>query len=152
MHLSNVLPICRIDWRPSRGLAIALAMLGLLTALSLALSALPISMAIALGVGAMVYSTFLIRQELQQEPFVLVWAGGESAGVLNFASRTQSLSGPSLSFRGPLVSLRGLDDSGRRQRYMWWPDTLPSAARRQLRLLDQIRTQSPILASTPTAA
>jgi hypothetical protein len=130
-------------------LAIAVGMLGFLALWSLWLSALPFSVISALAVLVVVYSVIKIRQEFQREPFTLTWAGGDEAAVLNFASGTQSLSGPKLSIRGPLAGVRGKDDSGRVRTYLWWPDTLSSAARRQLRLVDQKRKepQTPIPAN-----
>jgi len=108
---------------------------------SLKLSALPVSVASVFGVVMSIYCVFSIRRELRREPFTLTWAGGDEAAVLNFVSGTQSLSGPSLSIRGPLAAIRGKSDFGRVRTYLWWPDTLSSAARRQLRLAGQIKKE-----------
>jgi len=141
MHSSNALPTCRIDWRPSRGVAVATGLLGLLALWSLGLSALSIPASSALAVAVVIHSVFLMGRELRREPFTFVWAGGDADATLNFTARTQSLSGPKLFLRGPLASLRGKDETGRSRIYLWWPDTLSSAARRQLRLVDQIRKE-----------
>ena len=141
MYSSSALPTCRVDWRPSRLLAVAMGALGLLALWSLCLSALPISVRSILGALVVVHSVNLIRMELQRESFTLTWTGGDDAMALNFAGRVQSLSGPHLTIRGPLAGVRGTDDSGRVRTYLWWPDTLSSAARRQLRLVDQIRKE-----------
>ena len=141
MHSSNALPTCRVDWRPSRLLAVAISLLGSLALSSLRLSALPGSVMSALAALIVIHSAVSIRNELRREPFTLIWAGGEDAAVLNFASGAQSLSGPRLLIRGPLAAMRGKDDSGRVRTYLWWPDTLSSAARRQLRLADQIKKE-----------
>lgn len=148
MHSSSALPICRVDWRPSRALAIAIGLLGLLAVLSLRMSALPILSIATLAVTVMIYSVFLIRRELRRKPFTFIWAGGDASATLNFASGPQSLSGLRLLLRSPLAALRGKDDAGRSRTYLWWPDTLSSAARRQLRLVDQIRKR----AQVPTSA
>jgi len=116
----------------------AIGLIGLLAIVSLRLSALPMPMMWALSALSAAYSAFLIRRELRREPFTFVWAGGDAVALLNFASAAQSLSGPKLSIRGSLASVSGKDAAGRVQRYLWWPDTLSSAARRQLRLVDQI--------------
>lgn len=39
-----------------------------------------------------------------------------------------------VTWRGPLAFVRWRDPSGRIRRLAWWPDTLPPAARRELRL------------------
>jgi toxin CptA len=39
-----------------------------------------------------------------------------------------------LQWRGPLAFLFWRDRQGRPQRLSWWPDTLPAASRRELRL------------------
>jgi toxin CptA len=148
MSSSNALPTCRIDWRPSRGMAVAIALIGLLATCSLLLSALPIAAALVLAAMALLRSVYLARRELRREPFELVWAGGEAAPALNFASRTQSLTGARLYIRGPLASLTGQDEAGRAQCHLWWPDTLPAAARRQLRLLHQSTMHSNASASS----
>jgi hypothetical protein len=129
-----------------------LGLIGLLAALSLQLSALPMPVATPLSVLAIAYTFFLIRLELARESFSFVWAGGDADATLNFASRIQSLSGPRLSIRGPLASLQGRDDTGRKQLHLWWPDTLSSAGRRQLRLVDQIRKQPHDPTTTPEIA
>src|SRR5436190_12731610 len=54
---------CRIDWRPSRLLCASLAALGLLAALSVALSDLPIAGKSALSALALVYGLWLARRE-----------------------------------------------------------------------------------------
>ena len=141
MHSSSALPICRVDWRPSRLLAVATGLLGILASWSLWLSALPVWVTSILAVAIVMYSVVSIRRELRRESFTLTWAGGDEAAVLNFASGAQSLSGPRLSIRGPLAAIRGKDGAGCVRTWLWWPDTLSSAARRQLRLADQIKKE-----------
>src|SRR4249919_1815076 len=109
MPSSNALPTCRVDWRPSRLLAAAMVVLGLLALWSLSLSALPIPIMLSLASLVAIGLPILIRRELQREPFLRTWTGGYEPAVLNFASRAQSLSDPKLSFRGPLAALRGKD-------------------------------------------
>jgi len=45
-----------------------------------------------------------------------------------------ALGEPKLHWRGPLAFLRWRDAGGRVRRLTWWPDVLPAAARRELRL------------------
>jgi toxin CptA len=116
-------------------------MVGLLALLSLRLSALPTPLAVALAICVVIYSAVSIQREIQREPFTFIWAGGDAVAVLNFGDRQQVLSGLSMSMRGPLATIRGRDEDDRQRTYLWWPDTLPSAARRQLRLAAQVGTQ-----------
>ena len=141
MHSSSALPICRVDWRPSRVLIAATAVIGSLSLLSLRLSALPTSIAAMLSALVVVHSVWLIANDLKRPPFTLAWQGGDAVAVLNFADRQQSLSGLTLSMRGPLAGIRGKDEAGKTHTYLWWPDTLSSAARRQLRLAGQVRKE-----------
>jgi toxin CptA len=122
---------------------------GLLALLSLRLSGVPTSVAGVLAICVVIYCAVSIQRELKREPFTFIWAGGDAAAVLNFGDRQQVLSGLSLSMRGPLATIRGRDADDRHRTYLWWPDTLPSAARRQLRLAAQVSAQKQ---STPTAA
>jgi len=110
---------CRIDWRPSRMLAAALTLLGVLAAVSLAMSNLPSALVIPLGLLALAYGLWLAQRELRSPSRVLAW---------------KDLREPRAVFRGPLVSITGMDKDGVRLRLNWWPDTLPAESRRRLRL------------------
>ena len=134
MPSSSAFSNCRIDWRPSPGLRLALAVLALLALASLWLSALPAPLAVAGSVAVMAYAIRLHRNEAARVAFTLAWNSSESTAELNFGRHSQSLNDVRVLQRGPLAALQGRDELGRRQRYVWWPDTLPSAARRQLRL------------------
>jgi toxin CptA len=122
MPSSNESLNCRIDWQPSRMLAAALAALGLLAALALMMSNLPWLLAIPFGLLAFAYGLWLARREFRTPPRVLVW---------------KDLREPRAVFRGPLVSLTGIDKDGVRLQLNWWPDTLSDEARRRLRLASQ---------------
>ena len=115
-------------------LCVALLALGALAAVSLWLSALSQWLAAPASLLALGYGAWLARREFRREPFVLAWRGGASEVELNFAGRRQSWSAPQVQLRGPLASLSARDGQGRRRRVHWWPDTLPSASRRALRL------------------
>jgi toxin CptA len=45
-----------------------------------------------------------------------------------------TLDDPRVRWRGPIASLDWRATDGRRKRLLWWPDTLPPAKRRELRL------------------
>ena len=139
-----------IDWRPSRQLQMAQAALALLAALSLALSALP-RVAVGLGTVAIVlYAAFGIRRLARVPAQVLRIADDGSWAVLLSASATPQLfSEVQLGVRGPMAWLRARDRAGRCRQWNWWPDTLPTGARRQLRLAmnGPIGTSAPALAT-----
>lgn len=134
MPSSSAYSNCRIDWRPSPGLRIALLILALLAVVSLWLSALPTALAGAGSLAVLDYTLRLLRQEAAREAFRLNWNSSEKTAELNFERHSQSLQAVRVVQRGPLATLQACDERGRRQRYVWWPDTLPADARRQLRL------------------
>lgn len=135
---SNVSSACRIDWRPSRWLVSALVGLALLSALSLAMSNAPLAVKWPAALLALAHGLRLARREWQRSGLTLVWGGGEAPARL-IGGRTQMrLNHVRVEQRGPLAVLTGRDERGRRHRLAWWPDTLPAAARRQLRLATQV--------------
>jgi len=71
----------------------------------------------------------LSRASLRSRSRTLVWPMG-GAPVLD----GMTLDEPHLHWRGPMAFLRWRDEAGRLHRLAWWPDTLPSAARRELRM------------------
>lgn len=142
MRSSSEFSTCRLDWRPSRLLAAALIALGVLAALSLWLSALPRALALA-GVAVALGRGFqLARREWRQPTIAVLWRAADGSAELNFAGRTQSLTGVQVDFRGPLARLSGRDEHGRIRRWQWWPDTLPPAVRRSLRVAAQFQAAS----------
>ena len=134
MRSSSESSTCRLEWRPSRWLAASLIALGALAAVSLWLSALPWPMALIGSTAALMHGARLAQREWRRPPFRLQWQAGEDLAQLNFPHHTESLTGLQVDFRGPLARLGGRDADGRIRRWQWWPDTLPPAARRRLRL------------------
>ena len=120
---------CRIDWHPSRWLAGALVAIGILAALSVLESEVPRIAAWPVAVVAILDGILLSRASLRSRPRTLVWPIG-GAPLLD----GMTLFEPRLHWRGPIAFLCWRDETGRMQRLAWWPDTLPSAARRELRL------------------
>ena len=138
-----------IDWRPSRLLCAAHGALALLAGISLFLSALP-RLACGLGAVAILVSAFIsIRRMATRPAQVLRIAGDGSWAVLLCVGRPPRLfSRVRLGLRGPMACLQAADAAGRSVQWNWWPDTLPAAARRQLRLA----SGSPIGNSGPALA
>jgi toxin CptA len=138
-----------IDWRPSRWLCLAQGVLALLAVLSLFLSALPL-VACVLGALAIFFSASTAIRRLATRPAqVLRIAGDGSWVVLLCVGRPPRLfSKARLGLRGPIASLQARDAEGHAIQWNWWPDTLPAASRRQLRLA----SGSPIGNSGPALA
>jgi toxin CptA len=129
VYSSSASAPCRIDWRPSRWLAGALVAIGILAALSVLESEIPRIPAWPIAVLAILDGFHLSRVSLRSLPRTLVWPIG-GAPLLD----GMTLYEPQLHWRGPMAFLRWRDEAGRMRRLAWWPDTLPSAARRELRV------------------
>lgn len=133
MPSSSASSTFRIDWRPSRWLQAGLVGLGLLAAASLLVSGLPWLPAAACAVAAVAWGVVLALRERRRPSVALVLAG-QGVLVRPPGSRAELLVDPQWQLRGPLAVLRARDQRGCRRSYSWWPDTLPPAARRQLRM------------------
>ena len=121
---------CRLEWRPSRWLIALLVVLGLLAAISAVASDLPRWLAWTLAPVALVHGLQLARREARK-PRRDVVISGDGALVNIDATRVD---GFVVQWRGPLAFASWRDDQGRTGRLLWWPDTLPRSARRELRL------------------
>ncbi len=121
---------CRLEWRPSRWLIGALAALSLLAACSVIASELPRALAWLLAIGVPAYGAWLARREARKPVRQFFWAGNDAAVTLD----GQPIDGVSVQWRGPLAFVCWCNGDGRVQRLGWWPDTLPAARRRELRL------------------
>jgi toxin CptA len=130
--LSIASPSCRIEWRPSRQLCLALLALGLLAALAAWLSDLPPGARFLLALASPAYGAWLARREWRRPPCVLEL--DREAVVMHGSCRSAELSAPRLRLRGPLASVEARGADGRRQVLLWSADTLPAHSRRQLRL------------------
>ncbi len=129
---------CRLEWRPSRWLGAILLSLSVLAPLAVLASGLPRALAWPLALGACLAGAWRWWRETRRLPALLVVPPGETPASFDGIA----LSGLEFHWRGRLlfVAMRTLD--GRRQRRVWWPDTLPAAARRELRLAVQARQAS----------
>ena len=129
-HWSNASVPCRIEWRPSRWLAGAILVLAVLAALSALACEMPRPWAWPLAVAAIAWGGWRARAELRQPRRAWVFPGNEAPVLLD----GEPVQAVRLQWRGPLAfaSWRGRD--GRVGRLTWWPDTLPAARRRELRL------------------
>ena len=132
---SNASAPCRFEWTPSRWLTAALTALALLAPFSLLASDLPPIVAAPLALLAGGWGVREVRRHALQSPRALVVPGGLGE------ARCDGLPMTSLGvrWRGPLAFLRWRDLEGRTRRLVFWPDTLPAAARRELKLALQKR-------------
>ena len=121
---------CRIDWRPSRWVGAMLWLLAWLAPFSLLMSDLPRAWAWPLAFVVFAFGIFEAVRHRAQWPCALVIPIGHGQPTCD-GQPMQSLK---IGWRGPLAFLRWRDPSGRIRRLSFWPDTLPSASRRELRL------------------
>jgi toxin CptA len=129
-RLSSASVNCRLEWRPSRWLIGALLALGLLAALAVLASSMPRLVAWPLAVSALAYAGWRARRESRLPSHALFLPGNELPVTLDGLPIEQAR----VQWRDPLAFLRWRDRQGRLQRLSWWPDTLPPARRRELRL------------------
>ncbi|GAA5008272.1 hypothetical protein [Pseudoluteimonas lycopersici] len=103
-------------------------LLGLLAGLSLLASNLSAGIAWPAALFALAWGFWLARRERRRAPIRLTW---RADGVL-FVDGVR-VERPRLQWRGSLAFL-DWRESGKARRLAWWPDTLPAAGRRELRL------------------
>lgn len=126
-NFSNTSAPFRHEWRPSRWLTCALILLGLLAALSLLNCGLEAAMAWPAALAAPCGSLWLARREAARPVRHLLLAPA-SASIDD-----EVVEAPELLEYGPLAILRWRMGKHRGQ-LVFWPDTLPRAQRRELRL------------------
>ena len=122
---------CRLEWRPSRWLLAALLLLSLLAPLSVLGSELPRPLAWPLALAAAGHGLRLAWRQAGRAPRLLVLVAAGGGSDLLDGRPLQACRGP---WRGPLAFVHAIDRDGRSVRLDWWPDTLPSPRRRELRL------------------
>lgn len=152
MNSSNASLHCRLEWRPSRWLAVSLALLGVLAVLSIWLSALPTWACLVGSIGIIAWSAYRLRHELQRMPMQVTWSGGDAPVVVEPAGEQGSRSAEyrfvALNIRAGLAMLCVADELGRHTRWVWWPDTLDARDRRALRLAASIERDAVLVLST----
>lgn len=130
---------CRLVWRPSRLLALAVWMLAGLAPFSVLASGLPRALAVPLAIGSVVWAVRAARRYAGHAALSFVLPSGAATPTCNGTP----MHVPRLHWRGPLARLEWRDPGGGRGRCLWWPDTLPTAARRELRLAMMQREAAP---------
>ncbi|BDU16989.1 protein YgfX [Lysobacter auxotrophicus] len=120
---------CRLEWRPSRWLAFALLLLGLLAALSVLASEMPLIVSVPVSLLAAGEGLRLARREMRR-PGRDVVVASDGRAALDGAP----VDDMRVHWRGPWAFARFRDADGRLGRLAWWPDALPARDRRELRL------------------
>ena len=116
-----------IDWRPSKYVVYAIGAFGPLGAISLLASDLPAAIAWPASVVAVALAWRAAAREARRPPVTVTFPPNAPPALDGHRLRQSRL-----QWRGPLAFLQWRD--GRLQGLSWWPDTLPPAARRELRL------------------
>jgi toxin CptA len=149
MRSSDASPTCRIEWRPSRWRRATVVAMGVLAAGALFLSALPVAAAAAAAVLCVGRALQVAGREGRQAPGTLTWRGGDADAVFATDRGETTLAAVNVRWRGPLATLDARDPTGKLRRLAWWPDTLPPAARRALRLASDRRPAPARVPLTP---
>ena len=135
-HWSSASAPCRFEWRPSRWLIAALCLLAVLAAASVLASDLPGRVAWPLTVTILGHGAWLAYRESRSRPHeVLIRDAGTVVEI--DGERVDAFR---VDWRGVLAFARWRDGGGRLRRRVWWPDTLPADARRELRLAAPVET------------
>ena len=137
---------CRIEWKPSRLLGAMLLVLGVLAGFAVLASEMPRAVAWPVAGLAVLNGLWLAWVELRRPCSRFVFSG-QDAPVEVDGRKVQEAS---VTWRGPLAFVRWREADGTRRRLAWWPDTLPSPARRELRLAAPVRRAAPKAASVAT--
>lgn len=121
---------CRLDWRPSRWAIGALILLAGLAPFSVLHSEMPRAVAWPLATVACAWGLWSAWREARKPMRWFEIIPGDGAARLD----DQSLALAEVRWRGPLLFLHWRVAAGQGGRLAWWPDTLPMAKRRELRL------------------
>lgn len=119
-----------IAWRPSRWVIAALLSLSTLAPFAVLASEMPRIVAWPLAAVAAIAGLHAAGHEARKPPRHFEIPAGQGRATLDGMPLAEAV----LSWRGPIAFLRWRDEAGRRGRLSWWPDTLPPAQRRVLKL------------------
>ncbi|MEO8366089.1 MAG: hypothetical protein ABI538_07770 [Pseudoxanthomonas sp.] len=108
----------------------ALSLLGILGALSILASEMPRLAACPLALSALAFGLWRARRESKSPAHEFFFPGNDLAVMLDGAP----IDLVEVQWRGSLAFVRWQGRDGRSRRLSWWPDTLPAARRRELRL------------------
>ena len=129
-HSSSVSVSCRLEWRPSRWVTGVLSLLGILAAFSILASEMPRLAAWPLALSALAYGLWRAGRESRSPTREIFFPGNDLPVTLDGAP----IDPVEVQWRGSLAFVRWQGRDGRSRCLSWWPDTLPAAQRRELRL------------------
>ncbi|MBD9480127.1 hypothetical protein [Pseudoxanthomonas sp. PXM02] len=122
---------CRLEWQPSRLLQALLIVLGVLAAVSVLASEMPRLFAWPIAATALAYGAWRAHREGKSPRPAFWFPCNDRPPTVD----GQPMFDVRLHWRGPLAFLRWRARAGGRWYHAaWWPDTLPAAQRRELRL------------------
>ncbi len=121
---------CRIEWRPSRWVSVMAWSLVVLGPVSLLASDLPRGWSWPLALLALCWAVFEANRYCLLPPLDLLIPAGRGQARCNGGS----IDALRVDWRGPLAFLSWRVAGGSVQRASFWPDTLDSRQRRELRL------------------
>ncbi|MEO6103993.1 MAG: hypothetical protein ABIP44_10195 [Pseudoxanthomonas sp.] len=108
----------------------ALSLLGILSAFSILVSEMPRLAAWPLALSALVLGCWQAWRESRSPSAEFFFPGNDLPVMLDGAA----IEAVEVQWRGPLAFVRWQGRDGKNGRLSWWPDTLPAARRRELRL------------------
>ena len=120
----------RLEWRPSRWVVGMLALLGILAAFSVLASEMPRLAAWPLALSALAFGLWRAWRESRSPVHDFFFPGNDLPVMLDGVP----IDLVEVQWRGPLAFIFWKERDGRCRRLSWWPDTLPAARRRELRL------------------
>lgn len=123
---------CRLEWRPSRWQCRAQLLIGALLPWAALQTDLPAGWGVPVGLAAMALAWLEAWHQARRPACSIVLPGDDGQSRVDGEAVTDLL----VRRRGPLVQL-GWRCAGRRRWRLFWPDTLPPAQARELRLAVQ---------------
>ena len=140
MHSSQGCAPCRLEWRPSRWVIGGVGLVAVLAPLSILASDLAGPFDAVLAALAATWGLGSAWRERQRRPrHVLVPADPDQPVRVDDVPVEDAR----VFWRGHIAVVQWRDAQGRRRRLIWWPDTLPGPARRELRLAAMARQATP---------
>ena len=129
-HSSSTSTSCRLEWRPSRLLLVALVSLTLLAAFSVIVSGVPRLLACPLVAWVGWFGIRGAHRQWKRPRIELVFPGNGMPAIVD----GEAVAGMRVEWRGPLAFATWKDRGGGVRRLVWWPDILTASKRRELRL------------------
>ena len=121
---------CRLERRASPLLIAALLALAVAAAFAVLVSEMPRVAAWPLALAALAHGAWLAWREARMVPGEFVVPHADARATVDGKVVDDLV----VRWRGPIASVQWRDGDGHRRRHVFFPDTLPAARRRELRL------------------